>query len=118
MTDEDTQQSAHGLTVGDFVPLSALNEPIPAAARLRAFEDTHLGPNAPRVAGLLERGHGSLYVRLTDVQRAEHAALERLVKAEQAVADASAKLAEAEAEHGKALVAADGFKAEPDGIAE
>lgn len=80
-------------------------EPEPAARptakeRLRAFEDEILGEKAVRISGHIERGSGSHFqTKMTDEQRAHHAALERLVEAEQKLADASAALATAEAAH-------------------
>lgn len=70
-----------------------------AKAKLRAFEDETFGADAPRINGEVERGIGSPYARMTAAQKAHHAALEHLVKAEQAMADASAALAAAQAKH-------------------
>lgn len=78
-----------------------------APERLRAFEDATMGPNAPRINGAVERGHGSLYSRMTDPQKAEHAGLEKLVGAEQKLAEAHAALIQAEADHEAALAAAE-----------
>lgn len=97
-----------------------MSEQVPAKDRLRAFEDEVMGADAPRVNGHIERGHGSLFGRLSAEHKAHHARLEHLVTAEQKLADASVKLAEAQAEHDKALVAA-GVEAnfpepQPDGL--
>ena len=85
-----------------------LHDPDTAAARLRAFEDEHLGKDAVRLAGdRVERGSGSLYQRMTPEQRKAHAALEKTAETEQKLADARAALAIAENEHNLALKAAD-----------
>lgn len=78
-----------------------VDEPKPSARqRLRAFEDEVLGEKAVRISGNVERGSGSHFqTKMTDEQRAHHAALERLLEAEQKLADASAVLAKAEADH-------------------
>lgn len=47
-----------------------------AAAQLRAFEDEKLGPDAPRYDGKVERGHGSLWGRMSAEDKAKHAELE------------------------------------------
>lgn len=74
-----------------------------AKEMLREFEDANLGKDAPRVEGHIERGHGSRHASLDDSKKAEHAALERLVKAEDEVVAATAALAKAQAEHAQAL---------------
>lgn len=79
-----------------------LDEPVRLTAkeRLRAYEDEVLGEKAVRISGHIERGSGSHFqTKMTDDQRAHHAALERLVEAEQKLADAGAALASAEAAH-------------------
>lgn len=89
--------------------------PLTAKQRLRAFEDEVLGEKAVRISGHIERGSGSHFqTKMTDEQRAHHAALERLVEAEQKLADASAALAGAEA----ARRAAEEHVARGEGIAD
>lgn len=66
---------------------------------LRAFEDAHLGKDAPRPDGKIERGYGSQFARMDASKKSEHAALERLVKAEQGLTEAKAALTKAHAEH-------------------
>lgn len=85
-------------------------EPASSAAKmLRAFEDEHLGKAVPRINGAIERGHGSAFQNMRRDRPhigAHHAALERLVKAEQAVNEAASALAAAKVEHeaaGKAV---------------
>jgi hypothetical protein len=68
-----------------------------AAEKLRAFEDEHIGEDAVRIGGDIERGVGSKYQGMTDDQRAHHTALENLVAAEKQLADATAALATAQA---------------------
>jgi len=83
-----------------------------AAAKLRAFEDDVFGKDVPRINGAIERGVGSAFAKMTDHQKAHHAALENLVAAEKAVADATAAHAKAHAEHAAAeKKAADAEKA-------
>lgn len=80
----------------------------PAAERLRAFEDERLGKDIHRIDDKVERGHGSLYqTKLTDKDRAHHAALERLVAAEEKLATAKAATAIAQAEAEAAYAAAE-----------
>lgn len=81
--------------------------PVTAAAKLRAFEDKTFGKDAPRINGELERGVGSPYSRMTVEQKAHHASLENLVKAEKAVADASHELADAQMKHDAAVKTSD-----------
>lgn len=69
---------------------------MPAAERLRAFEDEHLGKDTPRHDGKVERGVGSPHSKMKPEQREMHARLERQVEAEQKLADARAALAMAE----------------------
>lgn len=78
-----------------------------AKARLRAFEDEHFGPDCVRIEGQVERGSGSPFSQMSDDDKATYAALERLVVAEQKVADARAALAVAEEEYAAAESAAD-----------
>lgn len=84
-------------TTDPIDPTEPAAAPDSAEARLRAFEDDRLGEDAPRHAGKLEQGHGSLFKRLSDEDQAHHAALAALKEFEQRVADARAELAEAEA---------------------
>ena len=77
-----------------------------ASAKMRAFEDTVFGKDAPRINGSVERGIGSPYSKMTDHQKIHYAALERLVEAEKAVADATAAHAKAHADHQAAAKAA------------
>jgi hypothetical protein len=83
------------------------SEPGSAAQRLRDFEDEHLGEDAPRFGGKLEKGHGSLFQRMSPEQQKAHAAIEKSAETEQKVADARAALAVAESEHNAALAAAE-----------
>lgn len=53
-----------------------------AAARLRAFEDDRLGADVTRYEGRVERGHGSLFNRMSDEDKAAHAELEQAAEAE------------------------------------
>lgn len=86
-----------------------------AADRLRAFEDEHVGEDAPRINGALEQGHGSLFQRLSPAHRKAHAAIEKTVETEHKLAKARAALAVAENEHAAALKAADDVEIiEPD----
>lgn len=66
--------------------------------RLRAFEDATLGEDHPRHKGAPEKGVGSPFSRMTDQQKAHHAALENLIAAEKEHQAASAA---EEAEHAK-----------------
>lgn len=93
-------------------PEVADEAPLNAGQRLRAFEDEVFGKDVPRINGQIERGHGSMFARLTPEQKIHHVALERLVKTEAKVADASADLAKAEADHAAAMAAVDGSAAE------
>lgn len=74
-------------------------DPVPAADRLRAFEDDVFGKTAPRINGAVERGVGSPFAEMTPHQAAHYAALEKLVAAEKTMADASGALAAAQAAH-------------------
>lgn len=74
-----------------------------AKAKLRAFEDDVFGKDVSRINGEVERGVGSPYARMTDAQKAHHLALEKLIAAEKAMADASADLAKAQADHEAAV---------------
>lgn len=74
-----------------------------AAAALRDFEDTNFGRDATRINGSVERGIGSRFQSMSPGKRAEYNALEALVKAEQDIADSSAKLDKARKDHAAAL---------------
>lgn len=78
-----------------------------AVDRLRAFEDEHLGPDAVRLHGRVERGYGSLFQRMPLEKQKAHAAIEKTVATEQKLADAHAALLAADAEHDAALAAAE-----------
>lgn len=80
---------------------------LPAADRVRAFEDEHLGKEAVRIGGRIERGYGSPFAAMSDEKKRQYAALEKLVAAEQKLADAHAALIQAEADHEAALAAAE-----------
>lgn len=78
-------------------------EPVPAADRLRSFEDEHLGKDAVRIHDRVERGVGSPFQKLSDEHKRQYAALERLIGAEQKLASAHAALIAADTEHDAAL---------------
>jgi hypothetical protein len=84
------------------------------AARRRAFEDKHLGHDAVRINGQVERGVGSLYSRLSDARKREYDALERAAQTEARLAEAHTALVAADAEHEAAMAALDAAEAEPD----
>lgn len=90
-----------------FVEQPVEAPPQTAAVRMREFEDEVFGKDVTRISGQVERGHGSLYSRLTHEQQHHHTALEHLVKTEKRVADASVELAKAETEHASAEKAAE-----------
>jgi hypothetical protein len=69
---------------------------VSAAAQLRQAEDEWLGKDVERVNGQIERGHGSLYQKLTPQQKAYLAALEEQIKVEDLCATARSALAVAE----------------------
>ncbi len=69
-----------------------------SADRMRAFEDEVFGKRAVRINGAIERGVGSPYAAMTDERKAQYAALEALVAAEQKLNDATAAVGAAEAE--------------------
>ncbi len=69
-----------------------------SAARLRRFEDEVFGKRAVRIDGKIERGVGSPYAMMSDERKAQYAALEDLVAAEQKLNDATAAVGAAEAE--------------------
>ena len=64
-----------------------------------------LGKDAVRIDGKIERGVGSPYANLTDEQRRQYEALERLAMAEQNLANAKGALIQAEADHIEAVKA-------------
>lgn len=80
---------------------------ITAHQRLRAFEDQHLGEDAVRINGEVERGHGSRFKTLSPEHHREYAALERLRDAEKVLSDAAGKLAQAQSAHAEAQANAD-----------
>lgn len=80
---------------------------IPAADRVRAFEDEHFGKDAVRVNGQVERGSGSIYQQMSTERKREYAALENLVDAERKLGEAEAAVVLAETEHAAALAAAE-----------
>lgn len=84
-------------------------EPDTAAGRLRAFEDEKLGPDAVRINDKIERGHGSKFRELSKEDQAQYAALERLIEAEQKLADAETSHRIAEENYEAALAAVDKF---------
>lgn len=86
--------------------LADSNTSTTAAERIRTFEDTHL-PNAVRIGGVVETGHGSPFKELPISHQRYHAALLRLKGAEEKVAAATSALAEAEAEAAAARSQAD-----------
>ena len=87
-----------------------------AATRLRAFEDEHLGPDAVRIGGHVERGVGSPYSRLNPARHRHYEALEKAVASEQKLAAAHAALIQADADHEAVmaeLAAAEGAPDDP-----
>jgi len=67
-----------------------IKEPESTEARLRAFEDATLGENHLRHKDTPEKGVGSPFSRMSDPQKAHHAALEALIAAEKEHQAASA----------------------------
>lgn len=63
-------------------PVAAPDETESTEARLRAFEDATLGEDHLRHKDAPEKGIGSAFSRMTDQQRAHHAALENLITVE------------------------------------
>jgi hypothetical protein len=83
---------------------------VTAHQRLRAFEDRHLGEDAVRINGAIERGHGSLFaIKMTEAPelRRQHAAIERLIEAEKKLGEAEGTLSVAQSEHATAKAAVD-----------
>lgn len=106
MADEDHTDTLPPLT--DPAPEPPHPEPVEqstAADRLRAFEDEHFGADCVRIEGKVERGIGSPYARMSDEDKAKYAEIERLIVTEQKLADATAALAQAEADHADAEMA-------------
>ena len=81
---------------------TVIPEPV-AQEKLRAFEDEHIGKDAVRIRGNIERGYGSKFKDMPPEKHAEYAALERLVEAEQKVIEANAALSTAQVAHQQAL---------------
>jgi hypothetical protein len=77
------------------IDLSAM----PAADRLRLFEDQMLGPDAVRIDGRVEDGIGSRFSCLCPADQKHHADLVRLVETEVALATAADAYADAQASH-------------------
>jgi hypothetical protein len=96
-----------GIFSGSIAAKPAEKAPVTAADKLRAFEDKHLGKDCSRISGEIERGVGSPYAGMKPHLKAHHASLENLVKAEKAVADASADLEAAKAKHAAAVKTSD-----------
>lgn len=82
-------------------------EPVDAKTKLRDFEDAKLGDDAVRIEGKIEKGHGSKFSNLSHAEKAEHAALEKVVEAERHLSEATAKLGVAQAHHAEAKAAVD-----------
>jgi hypothetical protein len=86
--------------IGSPSEVAAETPPDNATTRLRAFEDDTLGEDAVRIHGRIERGSGSHYqTKLTHEQRMQHVALEKMIEAEQKVADTSVALENAKIAH-------------------
>lgn len=99
----DTTKPPVNLTGADHaVDPPVVEDKTTAAARLREFEDKHLGKRAVRINGRVERGSGSPFQAMTDEKRAEYAALEKLVEAEQKLVEANAALSAAQVAHAEA----------------
>jgi len=82
------------------------SDPNTGAAKLRAFEDKHLGRKAMRnKEGHVEKGYGSPFKAMTPEQHAEHASLEKLVEAEAKVDAANVELSAAKVAHETAKAA-------------
>lgn len=94
----------------DFQP--AADEPVSAAARLRAFEDATFGDDAVRLHGHVEKGFGSKFKAMKPEQHRHYAALEKLVAAEHKLAESHTALIDAEKAHEAAL--AEAAESEPD----
>lgn len=108
--DLDAGTAGAGDPAADRTPPPQVTDPpreVPAAERVRAFEDEHLGKDAVRIGGRIERGSGSPFAAMSDEKKRQYAALEKLVAAEQKLADAHAALIQAEADHEAALATAE-----------
>lgn len=92
----DAPPAAAEKPVGSVDPFEA-SEPASAAQRLRAFEDEHLGPDAVRIGGHVEKGHGSAFKSLSPAHHGHYAALEKLVDAETKLGVATSAQAQAQA---------------------
>lgn len=84
--------------VAKAAPADAAN----SADRIRAFEDEVFGKRAVRINGQIERGVGSPFASMTDERKAQYAALEDIVAAEQRLNEATAAAAQAEADRAAA----------------
>jgi hypothetical protein len=84
------------------------DEPASPVDRLRAFEDEKLGKDTPRQQGMIERGVGSHFSRMSDEDKAMHAKIEKLIETEGKLSAAHTALLTADAEHDAALKAVDG----------
>ena len=71
---------------------------MPAADRLEQLEVKLFGAVQPRIDGQIERGHGSLFKRLSEEDQARYVALEREVAAEAKLAEAKQAVCVAELE--------------------
>lgn len=100
MTDADTHAAANDLHDEPSTEISARD-------RIRAFEDEHLGPDAVRINGEVERGHGSAFKALSPALHRHYAALERLVAAEIALGEAAAVHSQAQVAYDTAAAVAD-----------
>jgi hypothetical protein len=98
----DNEYAAEQKRNADSMQNPAKQKSVPAegdsAARLRAFEDEVFGKDAVRIDGVIERGVGSPYAKMTDERKAQYAALEAVIAAEQKLNDATAAVGAAEAE--------------------
>lgn len=86
-------------------PAAPVVEPMTGSEMLREFEDEQMGPDVPRVDGKVERGHGSKFQQMKPHHRARHAALERLVHAEDELVKATAEIARATVKRDEAQTA-------------
>lgn len=85
-----------------------------AAARLKAFEDKHLGDDAVRIGGHVERGVGSPWSRLSPARHREYEAIEKVVETERKLGEAHTALVQADVDHEAAMAALAAAEAEPD----
>lgn len=105
MADEDHPAILNEPASQQPEPVPQPEAPLTAAERLYAFEVEHFGQDCVRIDGLVERGSGSPWQKMSDEEKAQYAALERLVAAEQRVGDARAALVVAEMECAEAEIA-------------